>query len=322
MNDKIRSALAVLATLLPLVAGAQAAENYPSRTIRLVLPYSPGGPTDVIARAVATHMEASLGVTVLVENKPGGQGVISMQSVLLSRPDGYTVGWAPTNVLTTNRMLIKDLPYKLQDFKLVTTLYRGGMVFAVPKDSPANSLRQFVDLARREGKPMIYGTAGPGSGSHLTVEWLAQIERLQTQMIPYKGDSPMSMDVLGGTLPGMIGTVATTGEQYRRGNLKILGFTGGTRMEAYPDVPTFKESGYPIESYFWAGAVLPAATPEPIAAKLRAALHAAMRGSEVKTALTPDIVPIVGGEREYRDLVDTEYARWSSLIKSRNIATQ
>lgn len=321
----IRILLAAL-SLSAAVAGtahAQAPEPFPSRPIKLVLPYAPGGPTDAIARAVAKAMEASLKTPVIVENKPGGQGVIAMQSVLSAKADGYTVAWAPSNALTTNRLLMKDLPYKMQDIKMVTTLYRGGMVFAVPRNSPANSMKEFVELARKEGKPMIYGTAGPGGTSHLTIEYLAQLENIKTQMVSYRGDGPMALEVLGGNLPGMIGTVATTGEHYRRGALKILGFTGDKRMEAFPDIPTFKEAGYPqIETYFWAGAVVPAATPEDVVTRLRAALHAAMRGPEVAAVLTPELSPFLGGEREYRAFVDLEYKRWMDLIRDRGIAMQ
>jgi tripartite-type tricarboxylate transporter receptor subunit TctC len=298
-------------------------EPFPSRPIKLVLPYQPGGPTDAIARAVAKHMTEALKTPVVVENKPGGQGVIAMQAVLAAKADGYTVGWAPSNALTTNRLLMKNLPYKMQDIRMITTLYRGGMVFAVPRNSPAHSMTEFVELARKEGKPMIYGTAGPGGTSHLTIEYLAQLEGMRTQMVSYRGDGPMALDVLGGSLPGMIGTVATTGEHYKKGDLKILGFTGDKRMEAYPDIPTFKEAGYPqIESYFWAGAIVPAATPEDVVVKLRAALHAAMRGPEVKAVLTPDLTPFLGGEKEYRDFVDVEYKRWMDLIRDRAISLQ
>lgn len=317
----IRNVLVGLGLVMGLAtSGLAQQEPFPSRPIKLVLPYQPGGPTDAIARAVAKHMSESLKTPVVVENKPGAQGVIAMQAVLAAKPDGYTIGWAPSNALTTNRLLMKNLPYKLEDVRMVTTLYRGGLVFAVPKSSPANSLKEFVELARKEGKPMIYGTAGPGGTSHLTIEYLAQLEHMKTQMVSYRGDGPMALDVLGGSLPGMVGTVATTGEHYKKGDLKILGFSGDKRMAAYPDIPTFKEAGYPqIESYFWAGAVVPAATPDHVVVALRTALHAAMRGAEVKAVLTPDLTPFLGGEKEYRDFVELEYRRWMALIRDRGI---
>jgi tripartite-type tricarboxylate transporter receptor subunit TctC len=169
---------------------------------------------------------------------------------------------------------------------------------------------------------MIYGTAGPGGNSHLTVELLAQMAGLKTQMVAYRGDGPMTLDLLGGSLPAMIATVAVTGEHYRKGDLKILGFTGDKRMKDYPQIPTFKEAGFPIESYFWAGAAVPAGTPERVAAKLRAAMQSAMHTAEVKNVMTSDLVAYTEGEQEFRHSVDSEFERWDSLVKTRGIRLQ
>lgn len=312
-----------LALVLGMPARVTAQEAFPTKPIRIVLPYAPGGPTDAIARALGRSLESSLKVPVVIENKPGGQGVIAMQAVMASRADGYTIGWAPGNALTTNRILMKDLPYKVQDFKLLTTLYRGGIVVAVPKSSPASSLKQLLELARKDGKPMIYGTAGPGGTSHLTMEQLAAIEGLPTQMVSYKGDAPMALDVMAGTLPAAMATVSTTGEAHKRGQLKILAITSDKRMEQYPDIPTFAESGYPqVESYFWAGAVVPAGTPDAVADVLRKAMVAAMHSPEVKTAFTPDISPFTGTAKEFNEFLSQDYNKWTALIKARGISLQ
>jgi tripartite-type tricarboxylate transporter receptor subunit TctC len=297
-------------------------QDFPNRPIRMVLPYAPGGPTDAIARAAAQKMAEVLGVPVVVENRPGGQGIIAAQAVLLSKPDGYTVGWTPSPVLTTNRLTIKDLPYKVDDFKLVTTLYRGGMVFAVAKSSTAKSLSEYLAQVKASGKPMIYGTAGPGGNSHLTVELLAQMAGLKTQMVAYKGDAPMTLDILGGTLPAMIASLGVTGEHYRKGALKILAFTGGERIKDYPQIPTFKESGFAIESYFWAGATVPANTPESAVAALRNAFDVAMHGSGVRAVMTSDLVPYTRGEKEFRQMVEDEFQRWDELVRTRGIQLQ
>lgn len=316
MNRRMFNSLA--AALVPMAATAQPTD-FPNRPIRLLLPYAPGGPTDAIARAVARRLEGALGVPVIVENKPGAQGVIATQALLQSKPDGYTVGWTPSPVLTTNRIVVRELPYKLDDFKLVTPLYRGGMVVAISATSPATSLRQYLEQVKASGQPMIYGTAGPGGNSHLTVELLAQMAGLKTQMVPYKGDSPMALDMLAGNLPAMIATVAATEQHYRKGALKLVAFTGEQRMKELPQVPTLAESGFAIESYFWAGATLPARTPEPVAAKLRAALESAMHSPEVKAVMTSDLVPYTRGEKEFHQMVDSEFQRWSHVANSRGI---
>lgn len=298
-------------------------EIFPSKPIKLVLPYAPGGPTDAIARAMAKHMEMSLKVPVIVENKPGAQGGIAMQTVGSSKGDGYTIGLAPGNVFTTNRILLKNLPYKVEDFKLLTTLYRGGVLLAVPKNSPASTLKQFIELSKSESRPLIFGTAGPGGTSHLTMEQLAQIEGLKTQMVSYRGDSPMVVDVLGGTLPAAMVTVSVTIDHYKRGALKVLAITSDRRMSQYPDIPTFKESGYPdIESYFWAGTVVPAGTPDAIADLLRKAIVTAMHSDEVKATFTPDIVPFTGGVKDFNDFIAMDMSKWSDLIQKRGITIQ
>ena len=324
LNRSIVAAVGCGLTLaLAALASARAEEAFPSKPIRIVLPYAPGGPTDAIARALGRNLESQLKVPVLVENKPGGQGVIAMQTVMASRPDGYTVGWAPGNALTTNRILMKDLPYKVQDFKLLTTLYRGGIVIVVPKNSPARSLKQLLDQARKDGKPMIYGTAGPGGTSHLTMEQIASMEGLPTQMVSYKGDAPMALDVMAGTLPAAMATVSTTGEAHKQGKLKILAITSDKRTEQFPDIPTVAESGYPqVESYFWAGAVVPAGTPTPVADVLRKAIVAAMHSPDVKAAFTPDITPFTGTAQDFNEFLSEDYNKWTSLIKSRGISLQ
>jgi tripartite-type tricarboxylate transporter receptor subunit TctC len=306
------------AGLLPITSLAQGTD-FPTRPIRLVLPYAPGGPTDAIARAVARKLEVDLKVPVIVENKPGAQGVIAALAVLSSNADGYTVGWTPSPVLTTNRIALPKLPYKVDDFKLVTPLYRGGMVIAVSAATKATTLRQYLDEAKASGQPLIYGTAGPGGNSHLTVELLAQMAGLNTQMVPYKGDNPMVVDMLGGNLPAMIATVAATEQHYRKGGLKLLAFTGDQRMKELPEVPTLIESGFAIESYFWAGATHRAGTPDAVAAKLRAALDAAMHSPEVRSVMTTDLVPYVRGEQEFHKMVDSEYQRWSQVAAARGI---
>jgi tripartite-type tricarboxylate transporter receptor subunit TctC len=316
MNRRLFTSLA--AALLPLTVSAQS-RDFPNRPIRLVLPYAPGGPTDAIARAVARRLEATLGATVIVENKPGAQGIIAAQALLQASPDGYTVGWTPSPVLTTNRIVLPKLPYKVDDFKLVTPLYRGGMVIAVSAASKATSLRQYLDEVKASGQPMIYGTAGPGGNSHLTVELLAQMAGLKTQMVPYKGDGPMALDMLAGNLPAMIATVAATEPHYRKGALKLLAFTGEERMKGLPLVPTLTESGFAIESYFWAGATLPAGTPEPIASKLQAAFESAMHSPEVKAVMTSDLVPYTRGEKEFHQMVESEFQRWSQVARTREI---
>ncbi|MGE0804937.1 MAG: Bug family tripartite tricarboxylate transporter substrate binding protein [Burkholderiaceae bacterium] len=317
----IRALLALCFAAVTSVAHQAFAETaFPTRPIRFVLPYAPGGPTDAIARAVGRNMEQALKVPVVVENRPGGQGVIAMQAVSSSKPDGYTIGLAPGNAFTTNRILMKDLPYRLDDFKLITTLYRGGVVLAVPKSSPASTLKEFVELARKDARPQIFGTGGPGGASHLTMEQFASITGMRVQMVAYKGDAPMVLDVLGGTLPAAMVTVSVTGEHHKRGALRILAITSAEQMEAYPDVPTFRQAGYPeIETYFWAGTVAPAGTPDAVVGILQKAIANAMHGPEVKSVLTPDIVPFTGGEKEFRDFVTQDFNKWNDLVRDRNI---
>lgn len=306
------------ATLLPFASMAQA-QQLANRPIRLLLPYAAGGPTDAIARAVARRLETELKLPVVVENKPGAQGILATQALLQAAPDGHTIGWTPSPVLTTNRIVLPSLPYKLEDFKLVTPLYRGGMVIAVSGASKASTLRQYLDEAKASGQPMIYGTAGPGGNSHLTVELLAHTVGLKTQMVPYKGDSLMALDLVGGSLPAMIATVGATQQHHQKGALKLLGFTGDQRMKDLPQVPTLIESGFPIESYFWAGATLRAGVPEPIVARLRAAFESAMHSEEVRGTMTADLVPYTRSEKEFQQLVDDEYQRWSRLAKARGM---
>ncbi len=310
------AALASSPLVLPL---ALAQDVYPSKPIRIILPYTGGGSADGLARAFADQLRASFGQPVIVESRPGANSMLGAELVAKSPNDGYTllyVGW-PT--IGTNVAVYKDIRYKLDDFQPITTIFRSPVSLTVRKDFPANNLAELIAHIRKQGR-MSYGTAGAGSSPHLLLERMKQALGVVLEHVPYKGEGPAVLDVLGGHLPMFAGSIATPVQHIRSGALKVIATSADERLAAFPEVQTFKEAGFADQVFtYWHGFAAPAGTPRPIIDKLHAAIVAAISTPQVRAAIGPDQIATTMSPEAFTALIRKDVATWAPVIRANNL---
>src|ERR1700724_998703 len=252
-----------LAMLAGLPAFAQAA--YPSRTVKMIVPYSAGGTTDFLGRLVADGLKTGLGATVIVENKPGAGTTLGADQVARAEPDGYTLLMATSTTLAINKTLYKKLPYDpVKDFTPIALVAGVPFALIVNPQVPAKTLSEFIAYAKST-PGLAYGSAGNGSPQHLGAEMLKSAARLDIRHVPYRGSVPAMLDVIAGHIPFMVVDLQPALPQMRDGKVRVLGVTTSKRVAAAPEIPTLSESGLPgFELVAWQGVVAPAGTPRAI----------------------------------------------------------
>jgi tripartite-type tricarboxylate transporter receptor subunit TctC len=313
-----RRAVASLAAFAAAPAvRAQAA--WPSRPIRLVLPYTVGGSADALARAIADHLRASLGQPVVVESRPGANSMMGAELVAKSPNDGYTLLYLGWPTIGTNLVTYKDVKYKLEDFQPLTTIFRSPVSLTVRKDSPVTDLKGLIELAKKQGR-FSYGTSGAGSSPHLLMEKLKAATGAQFEHVPYKGEGPAVLDVLGGHLPLFAGSIATPAQHVRSGALRVIATSAPERLANFPDVTTFKEAGFAEHVFtYWHGFAVPAGTPRAIVDRLHAAIVAAMATAPVRNALGPDQIPTTLSPEQFTALIKRDIETWAPVIRANNL---
>ncbi|NMU93446.1 tripartite tricarboxylate transporter substrate binding protein, partial [Achromobacter ruhlandii] len=276
----LRTALALAAA--PLLSSAPFsahADAWPQRPIRLLVPYGPGGSSDVVARAVAVEMSRDLGQQVIVENKGGGQGSIATVEAARARPDGYTLILGHVGTLAVNPTMMPNLSYDpRRDFAPIILLAKLPMVFAVGAKVPAATLPEFVALARAKPGVLNYGSAGNGSAGHLAFEMLKTAAAIDVVHVPYKGTGAQVTDLLAGNIDAAAAGIPGLLPHAQAGKIKIVAVGSAQRLPILPDVPTVAEQGYPgFESSRWFGLLAPAGTPQEAISRLQAAAPRAPR---------------------------------------------
>src|ERR1700694_1794269 len=274
-----------LALLTGLPALAQAA--YPSRTIKMIVPYPEGGTTDFLGRLVADQLKSGMGATVIVENKPGAGTTLGADQVAKADPDGYTLLMATSTTLAINKTLYKKLPYDpVKDFAPIALVAGVPFALIVNPTIPAKTLSEFIAYAK--SKPgLAYGSAGNGSPQHLGAEMLKAAAGIDIRHVPYRGSIPAMLDVIAGHIPFMVVDLQPALQQIREGKVRCLGVTTLMRIAAAPDMPTLAESGLPgFELVAWQGVVAPAGLPRPIVDVLAAQLAKLMADPPTRERLT------------------------------------
>ncbi|HSI47195.1 MAG TPA: tripartite tricarboxylate transporter substrate binding protein [Ideonella sp.] len=294
---------------------------WPEKPIRLVVPYGPGGSSDVIARLLGNEMSKSLGQTVIIDNKGGASGIVAMQDVARSTPDGYTIVLGHVGTLAVNPSLFPKLPYSDSDFAPVALLVKVPMVFAVSTKLPAQTLGQFVALAKAQPGKLSYGSAGNGSAGHLAFEMLKAAAGINLLHIPYKGTGAQLTDLLAGNTDAAAAGPPGFVAQAKAGKIRILASGSPQRLAALPDVPTVAESGYPgFDSSQWFGILAPAKTSPEIVARLHAAAVKALTVDAIRTRLEEDgstASPL--GPVEFGKFIKGERERWSAVVRKANL---
>lgn len=325
INPARRNALAyalfaIGTTLLGFAGVAHAA--YPEKPIRIVVPFSPGGGADLIARTVSVELSKELGQPVIVDNKPGAGTVIGSDAVAKSAPDGYTL-LLSSIAHSVNPTLAEKLPYSTEkDFTAVAMLVRSPNVLVVRADSPFKSVKDIVEAARKKPGGLTYASPGNGTSSHLAGALFEDLAKVRLQHVAYKGSSPALTDLLGGQTDILFGTSGSVGPFIDSGKLRALAVTSAARSTAYPNVPTMIEAGVPgYVTEGWYGLHAPAGTPQDIINKLNAAARKATTAETFKAKLVHEgLVVQTGTPAEYETYVRAEIARWSRLVKSNVIA--
>jgi tripartite-type tricarboxylate transporter receptor subunit TctC len=305
--------IALVGTTAPV-----AAQDYPSRPITLIVPYSAGGGNDLMARTAAEKMSKALGQQIVIENRGGAGGSIATRQVAKAEPDGYTLGLGGTGTLAIDPTLYPNVGYDpRKDFSAVGLIATSGLVICVHPSLPARSIPELIALAKQEPGKLNYASAGTGSGIHLGTEYFASLAGIKLTHIPYKGSSPALTDLVGGHVAIYFSSLPPAVALVKEGKVRALAVTGARRSPILPDVPTVAEAALPgYEAVLHYGIVAPAGTPRPIIEKLSAALRAAVMSDDLKSRLADDgAEPLPSSPEEYAADIDREETKWSAIVK-------
>ena len=313
---------AACAALCIAFAASARAQDYPTKPVRIVVPFSPGGVADNSARAVADRLSTQLGQQVIVENRPGASGNIGTQAVAQAAPDGYTLLLGFDGTMVINPHVFPKIPFDtVKDFAPVTKLGDAVLILVAHPSLPAKTLAEFIAMAKKESRSYPYGTSGTGGTTHLAGELLKQRTGIALEHVPYKGGGQAIIDVVGGQIPLVYTAIATAQQYVKSGRLVGLGVSSAKRSGALPDVPTFIESGLAgFEVSSWVGILAPAKTPRPIVEKLQKELAAALQTQEVRERYAAlGIDPVGNSPDRFGEQIRADLARWEKVVKEANI---
>jgi tripartite-type tricarboxylate transporter receptor subunit TctC len=322
-----REAIAGFAGGLALLTGrpafAQAA--YPSRTIKIIVPYPAGGTTDFLGRLIADQLKSGLGATVIVENKPGTGTTLGADQVAKTAPDGYTLLIATSTTLAINKTLYKKLAYDpVKDFTPIALVAGVPFALIINPSIPAKTLAEFIAYAKK--KPgLAYGSAGNGSPQHLGAEMLKAAAGIDIRHLPYRGSQPAMLDVIAGHIPFMVMDLQPALQQIREGKLRCLGVTTPKRVAAAPDIPTLAEAGLPgFELVAWQGVVAPAGLPRAIVDRLAAQIGTLMADPATRDKLTTISLESLPASTpdSFAAYIRTEVDRWAGIVKNSGAALE
>ena len=324
MKSTSRCALAALLAASFIHAEFAAAQSYPVRPIRVIVPYAPGGSTDVVFRILAPRVAEILGQQVIVENRPGGSSTIGLEVAAKSAPDGYTLG-IPNLTFGANPSLIKKMPFDSEKDLLPVSLFSiVTLVLSVHPSVPAKSVKDFIALAKSKPGALNYASAGNVSANHLATERFSSVTGIKMTHVPYKGGGPAVIALLSGETALLFATIPSSIQHFATGKLRALGVTSLKRSVALPDVPSIAEVAVPgFEANEWNGALVPAGTPRPVIDRLYQAV--------VKSAAIPEVHeriialgadPVANTPEDFGAFIRREFATWAKVIKEVGIKVE
>jgi tripartite-type tricarboxylate transporter receptor subunit TctC len=314
----------VLAAAL-LIAGGTVAQDYPSRPIRLIVPSTPGGSVDMLARSIGPRLNERWGQQVVIDNRPGAGGVIAADMTAKAPPDGHTLIMATIAAMATIVSLSRNVPYDpVRDFAPITLVALQPLVLLVNSGFAAKSVSELIQLAKAKPGQIAYASAGNGAGGHLSAELLKLLAGIDLLHVPYKGSAPALVDVISGQVPLTMISVITAMPQVKSGRLRALAVSGAHRSPAMPDVPTMIEAGVRgYESNTWYGVLAPRTTPRPIVLTLNREIVAIIRLPELKDRLLAEGADPVGSSPEqFGEFIKSEIAKWSKVIRAAGIKAE
>ena len=309
------------AACLPLAAWAQA---YPNKPITLLVPFPPGGPTDLVARVLAKKMSEQMGQSIVIDNKPGANGNIAAVAAAKAPPDGYTVLYN-TSSITLSPALYKNLAYDVQrDLAPVALTAVVPLALVVNPGVPVNNVREFIAYAKANPGKLSYGSAGNGNVTHLAAFQLVRHHDIDATHVPYRGSAPADVDLVAGQIQFMTDTINSVMPFVKDKRLKLLAVTTSQRMSLFPDVPTLSETVMPgFEAGAWQGIMVPANTPKAVVQRLNAEINKALQSAEVKEKLAlQGAEPLGSTSEEYGAYVKKERARWAAVVKATGVTLE
>ena len=322
MNPAIRLIAVAAAVICAAVATlAAAADHYPTRPVRVIVPYPPGGGSDLTGRAIGQKLAEALGQTFVIDNRPGATGLIGTVIAAKATPDGYTLVLAdqPHSI---NSLVYAKPPYDaVKDFAPLNLIATSPQIMAAHPSFSLNTLKELLALSPAQTAKFAVGTSGLASGPHMTYEWLRMKTGLTLNHVPYKGGGPSLVDAMAGQIPLVINAAPASFPHVRAGKLKPLAITSAQRHALLPNVPTFQEQGVKdFIAYQWYGMLAPAGTPRAIVTLLNREINKALNAADVKarfTAVTLDITP--GSADDFKKFLETEDTRWKAVVKQVNL---
>jgi tripartite-type tricarboxylate transporter receptor subunit TctC len=308
------------ATSMSPVLSPALAQDYPSRPVKVIMPFGAGGPTDVFTRAIADELSKSLKQAFVMENRPGAGTLIGTDAAAKSAPDGYTLLMISATQ-TTTETLAPNKPFKLmRDFVPVASVMSSELVLVVHSSVPASNVKEFIALAKSKPGVLNYASSGPGSNYHMAGELFKNLTGTDIVHVPYKGSTGARNDIVSGQIDMMFDSVPTMAQMIEAGRVRALGTTGKVRSVTLPDVPTLSESGIPHEATIWLGVMAPAGTPQPIVDLLNAEINKVLVRPEVKAAWEKlGAVPVAMKPGEFGAFVQSEIEKWAQVIKANGI---
>jgi len=323
MNARIASVFTLLVALISAAgpATAQTAASFPSRSIRFVVPLTPGGSPDVMARTIAQRLQDVWGQPIVVENRPGGGGNIGAEAVIKSPADGYTWLLAPHNVMVTNSYFTKTSWDPLKDLAPVTVVAKVPFMLVVHPSVDANSVKELIALAKAKPASLNYGSSGTGQPQHLGGELFNSLAGTQIIHVPYKGAVPAVTDLLAGRIQVWIGAINTLLPHIKAGKLRVLGAVPSKRYASFPDIPTIAEAGLPgYDMDVWLATMVPTGVPADIIAKIQSEIAKALALPDIKERLAHQGIEATSSTTaELATLIREDYARYGKLIKDAGI---
>ncbi len=315
---RMKSLIAMAAMAWSAACGAQ---SYPSRPITFVVPGPPGGATDTVARALAEDLGKRLGQTIIVDNKPGGAGVIAVQAITRAAPDGYTILLSHSSPLINTPHLYRNVPYDVRrDLTFITEVSVGKIVLVVNRDVPAKNVQQFLDWAAKNKGKVSYGSYGVGTFPHLVGAHLNQVRGLDMAHVAYKGEAPMAQDMIAGNIAWAIGSMSTLGPHIKSGRLTALAVMGDKRIKELPDVPTMAEAGLKqqeLRSPAWLGLFARSGTPAAVLSRLETEARASIQSPTMRARLDALAMDPVGNSAaEFRREFDATEPVVAQMIKA------
>jgi tripartite-type tricarboxylate transporter receptor subunit TctC len=323
MSMRALAALSLAGVILTSAAEALGQAKYPSRPIRVIVPYTPGGITDVLTRLVMTDVGKELNQTIIIDNRPGANSIVGVDIAAKATPDGYTL----TSIIpahTANQTLYPKLPYDaLKSFAPISLFGTAPLIACVTNGIPVKTVKELVDYAKAKPGALSFASSGIGAAAHLTTELLMLTTGIKMVHVPYKGTAPALLDLSGGQVQFMMDTPLSLLPQARAGKIRAIGMASEKRAAVAPDVPTFIESGVQVVGGTWVGLLAPARTPREVVTTLNRAIRNVVKRQDIHDRIVQvGIDPVGDSPEEFTQFLRDEIAKWGKVIKAANVKVE